>query len=143
MTETVIPNTYPKVKVMRGLDGLGLFAMQPIKKGTYVIEYVGEIITPEEGDKRQDNSRYIFGVNERLDIDGSPRWNTARYINHSCISNCDAEEIDDRVFIIARKNIMLGEEITYDYGKDYFNDWIKPKGCRCVKCKRIRHPSPR
>lgn len=127
-----IPKTFPRLQVMRGLDGLGLFAMEPIKKGTYVIEYVGEIITPEEGDRR--NSRYIFGVNERIDIDGTPRWNIARYINHSCRPNCDAEEIKDRVFIVARRNIMLGEEITYNYGKEYFDEWIKPKGCRCVKC---------
>lgn len=127
------PKNFPRLKVMRGTDGLGLFAMEPIKKGMYVIEYVGEVITPEEGDKR--NSRYIFGVNERVDIDGTARWNTARYINHSCRPNCDAEEISDRVFIRARRNIMLGEEITYDYGKEYFDEWIKPKGCRCVKCK--------
>lgn len=131
-----IPKNFPRLKVMRGTDGLGLFAMEPIRKGTYVIEYIGEIITPEEGDKR--NSRYIFGVNERIDIDGTPRWNIARYINHSCRPNCDAEELNDRVFIRARRNIMLGEEITYDYGREYFDEWIKPKGCRCVKCKSRR-----
>jgi hypothetical protein len=132
MAKSRFPQTFPRLKVMRGIDGLGLFAMEPIKKGTYVIEYVGEIITPAEGDKR--NSRYIFSVNERVDIDGTPRWNTARYINHSCRPNCDAEEISGRVFIQARRNIMLGEEITYDYGKEYFDEWIKPKGCRCQKC---------
>ncbi len=137
MSTLKVPKHFPQVSVKRGTDGLGLFAMESIKKGAYVIEYVGEVITPEEGDKRE--NRYIFGVNERVDIDGSARWNLARYINHSCRPNCDAEDINDRVFIIARKNIMLGEEITYDYGKEYFDEWIKPKGCRCTKCRGKTH----
>lgn len=128
-----IPTTFPEVKVMRGLDGLGLFAMEPIKKGAFIIEYVGEVLTSDQGDNR--NSRYIFTVNDKKDIDGSPRWNTARYINHACLPNAEADDIDDRIFIFAKRNIMLGEEITYDYGKEYFDEYIKPKGCRCAKCK--------
>jgi SET domain-containing protein len=107
--------------------------MQPIKKGTFIIEYVGDILTPDMGDNR--NSRYVFTVSKKKDIDGAPRWNTARYINHSCRPNAEADDMKERIFIIATRNIMLGEEITYDYGKEYFNEYIKPKGCRCVKCK--------
>lgn len=125
-----------KVKVMRSASGLGLFAMEPIKKGRFIIEYVGDIYTAEEGDEL--NNLYIFNVSKKKDIDGSPRWNTARYINHSCRPNAEAEIKKDRVFINAKRNIMLGEELTYDYGKEYWNEYIKPHGCRCPKCVEKR-----
>lgn len=121
---------------MRSTSGLGLFAMEPIKKGRFIIEYVGDIYTAEEGDEL--NNLYIFNVSKKKDIDGSPRWNTARYINHSCRPNAEAEIKKDRVFISAKRNIMLGEELTYDYGKEYWNEYIKPYGCRCPKCTEKR-----
>lgn len=127
-----------KVKVMRSASGLGLFAMEPIKKGNLVIEYIGNICTPEEGSEI--NNLYIFNVSTKKDIDGSPRWNTARYINHSCRPNAEAEIKKERVFISAKRNIMLGEEITYDYGKEYWNEYIKPYGCNCPKCAEKRIP---
>ena len=125
-----------KVKVIRSASGLGLCAMESIKKGDLVIEYVGNICTPEEGSEI--NNLYIFNVSKKKDIDGSPRWNTARYINHSCRPNAEAEIKKDRVFISAKRNIMLGEEITYDYGKEYWNEYIKPYGCNCPKCVEKR-----
>lgn len=123
------------VKVKRSSAGLGLFAAVPIKKRETIIEYIGKRITSEEGDALENNS-YIFTVNSKTDIDGSPRWNTARYANHSCRPNCESVIRGGRVFIVAMKNIQPGEELTYDYGKDYFNDFIKPFGCRCVKCAK-------
>ena len=125
-------NIQTKVAVKRSTDGLGLITLQPIKKGDFIIEYVGKIMTTDMGDEQW--SRYMFNVDKKTDIDGSPRWNTARYINHSCRPNAEADIISKRVFIQAKRNIMLGEEITYDYGKEYWNEYIKPKGCRCVKC---------
>jgi len=125
--------------------GLGLFAVQPIPKGTRIIEYIGPLIPNEEVDKRK--GRYFFGVNTKWTIDGSPRSNVARYINHSCKPNAEALISGRRVWIWSRKNIKPGEEIAYDYGKEYFEDIIKPMGCRCAKCgvkpKRSRKKPPR
>lgn len=121
-----------KLKIKRTATGLGLFAAEPIAKRALVVEYAGEIISPKEGDAR--NSRYIFSVNKHKDIDGKVRSNIARYINHSCRPNAESELVGDRVFIRALKNIATGEEIVYDYGKEYFDEYIKPKGCRCVRC---------
>jgi SET domain-containing protein len=45
---------------------------------------------------------------------------------------------DRRIRIKTIKNIAPGDEITYDYGKDYFNAYIKPLGCQCVKCRAKR-----
>ena len=74
-------------------------------------------------------------MNARWTIDGSPRSNVARYINHSCRPNADPMIRDRRIRIKAIKNIEPGDEITYDYGKDHFNAYIKPHGCRCDKCR--------
>lgn len=120
------------IQVKRSSAGLGLFALAPIKKGTTIIEYIGERITTSEGDER--DNRYMFNVNTKWDIDGSPRYNTARYANHSCRPNAEAINRRGRIFIVAKKNIEVGEEITYHYGKDHFQGFIEKLGCRCVKC---------
>ncbi len=97
-----------------------------------MLEYVGERIPTHIGDER--DNRYIFNVSKRFDIDGSGRYNTARYANHSCRPNCEAINRRGRIFIVARKQIVPGEEITYDYGRDHFEGYIKPHGCKCQKC---------
>ena len=120
-----------KLKVGRSKTGFGLYAMEPIPKGKKIIEYVGKVLIDESEDMR--NGLYIFNINKKLDVDGAPRWNTARYINHSCRPNAESDVIKGHIWIESKKNIMLGEEITYDYGKEYFDEYIKPRGCRCLK----------
>lgn len=122
------------VQVKRSSAGLGLFAAAPFKKGDLVIEYTGEVISAEEADRR--GGKYLFELNENWTIDGKGRENIARYINHSCRPNCYPELTEDetKVFIYAKKKIAPGEELTYNYGSDYFKRVIKPLGCRCTKC---------
>ena len=127
-------NPQYKLKVGRSKSGHGLFALEPIPKGRKIIEYVGRILTDEPDD--ESSNLYIFNINKHVDIDGAPRWNIARYINHSCRPNAESEVTRGHVWVTAKKNIMLGEEITYDYGKEYWNEYIKPKGCRCDKCTK-------
>ncbi len=126
------PSQSPYLRVKRSRAGLGLFAITPIKKGTTLIEYIGERIPTSEGDLRE--NRYMFNINTKWDIDGSPRHNTARYANHSCRPNCEALNRRGRIFVVAKKNIKEGEEITYHYGKDHFEGFIQKIGCRCIKC---------
>ncbi len=118
------------VVVKRAAAGLGLFAARPIKKGERIIEYKGRAISKDE--EYTSRSKYLFEVKRGLTIDGQARSNKARYINHSCRPNCEPEIEKGRVFIDAVKNIKEGEELAYDYGKEYFNEYIKPKGCKCV-----------
>jgi SET domain-containing protein len=118
--------------IRRTATGLGYFTLQSIPKGTKIIEYTGPLIANEEVEKR--TGKYFFGVNTKWSIDGSPRSNTARYINHSCRPNAEALISGRRVWIYSRRNIKPGEEITYDYGEEYFEDIIKPMGCKCEKC---------
>lgn len=121
---------FKKVKVKRGLAGLGLFAEESIKKGELIIEYIGNILNKEESDAVKSN-QYLFEVNRNKTIDGSVRWNIARYCNHSCDGNAESEIKKARVFVKATKDIQEGEEIVYDYGEEFVNEFIAPKGCRC------------
>lgn len=124
---------HPKVQVKRSSAGLGLFAKVPFKKGEKIIEYIGRPLTEKE--QFTSRSRYLFGINDTEMIDGSSRDNLARYCNHSCRPNCETDVIRRRVYIYAKRNIKEGEELTYNYGKEYVDQFIKPEGCRCEKCK--------
>jgi len=120
-------------KIKKGISGLGLFANRDIKKGEVVIEYIGKMLNNKDQDLL--NGKYLFEINNRWTIDGKDRSNIARYINHACKNgNCEPEIKKHQVFIEAKKNIKEGEELCYDYGKEYFNEFIKPFGCRCVSC---------
>ncbi len=122
------------VVVKKSSAGLGLYTLTPRKKDEHIIEYTGERINEEEADRR--GGSYLFTVEKDLYIDGVGREHIARYINHSCRPNCYAEidEDEQKVHIKAQRAIKPGEELTYNYGKDFFNDHIKPYGCRCPKC---------
>jgi hypothetical protein len=123
---------FKAVKVKRGLAGLGLFAEESIKKGELIIEYIGNILNKEEAAKVKTN-QYLFEVNRNKTIDGSVRWNIARYCNHACdaVSNAESEIKKARVFVKATKNIAAGEEIVYDYGEEFVKEYIAPYGCNC------------
>lgn len=129
-----LPKKYQNIKrslvVKRSSAGLGLFTSEPIERDGFVIEYVGEILTGPESDER--GGRYLFETSANRFIDGSARSNTARYINHSCRPNCEVEIRRGRVFVYAKRAIKAGEELNYDYGKEYCNEYVKP--CRCEKC---------
>ncbi len=120
--------------VKRSVAGLGLFALREYKRGDFIIQYTGEKISEEEANRR--GGKYLFTVTDKITIDGKGRENTARYINHSCAPNAEAERDEDDLIvrISAKRRIMPGEEIFYDYGKEYWNEHIKPFGCRCPKC---------
>jgi SET domain-containing protein len=126
---------YFKLKVKRAAAGagLGLFTTEDIPKGACIIEYFGRDLAP--GEEYTSRSKYLFEINSKRTIDGTMRNNTARYINHSCRPNAEAEVIKGRVFIMAKRKIKTNEEIAYDYGKEYWDEHIKPLGCRCDKCQ--------
>jgi SET domain-containing protein len=124
-----------KFLVKRSKSGLGLFANTLIKKGEFVIQYTGKLLTRKEANKK--GGKYLFEINSRWTIDGSGRENIARYINHSCRPNCEVDIINKEIKIFAIKDIKTGEELCYDYGKEYFNEFIKPFGCRCAHCRKL------
>jgi SET domain-containing protein len=130
------PRCVPHVRVGRSRAGFGLYATEPFKKGDYIAQYWGRRINEAQADASF--SKYLFEINSRWTIDGSTRKNTARYINHSCRPNAEADVIGGKVIIKAIKKIAPEDEITYDYGKNYFKAFIGEKGCRCDKCREKR-----
>ena len=123
-------------RIARSRTGLGLFATAEIKKGAFIAEYKGRRIRNAEADRRP--NRYMFEINNRWTLDGATRRNLARYANHSCRPNAESDVKKHKVFLTAKRKIQPGEEITYDYGKDYFDSYLKPVGCRCDKCRERR-----
>jgi SET domain-containing protein len=113
-------------------SGLGFFTLVAVPKDKRIVEYVGPILTREETAGK--SGRYLMQLDDEYFIDGSPRSNAARYINHSCRPNAKAYRTGVRVWIWSIRDIEAGEEITYDYGKKYFKDFIEPVGCKCEKC---------
>ncbi len=122
----------PNFAVRRTDIGLGLFALRPYVKGKRMIEYVGPVITSEEADRK--GGKYLFEIDENHTIDGSARSNLARYINHSCRPNAEAFIYGRRIWIYSKRAIKAGEAVTLNYGQKYFDEFIKPKGCKCEVC---------
>jgi SET domain-containing protein len=125
------------VRVGRSQTGLGLFATKAIARGASIVSYRGRRIpTPEAHEReRRFGAKYMFELNRTWTIDGSPRWNLGRYANHSCRPNAEPVVRKGRVRLVASRPITAGEEITFDYGDEYFELFFKKSGCRCAACR--------
>jgi SET domain-containing protein len=123
----------------RSRTGLGVFATKPIKKRSRIAEYKGPLLGVDDALKaEQRGNRYLYEVNSRWTINGAGRSNVARYFNHSCNPNADTFIKQRRVFIRALRDIKPGEEIVYDYGRDYLKNVIGLSNCQCSRCRKRR-----
>jgi uncharacterized protein len=123
------------------IQGRGGFATRPIRKGTRIIEYLGERISHDEADKRYDDTgmgrhhTFLFSIDTKTVIDAAVNGNEARFINHSCAPNCEAIDERKRIYIEAIRDIAAGEELTYDYAyeRDGTEDeeWERLYMCKC------------
>jgi hypothetical protein len=126
-------------RIGRSITGFGLFATRPIKKKTRITEYRGPILDYETAQRAENRgNRYLFEVSKHRTIDGTPRYNVARYANHSCNPNAEPVIWRGRVFIKSLRNIKPSEEIVYEYGVDYLRNVIGRSNCRCSRCRRRR-----
>ena len=146
---STLPNDPPAAKTGRrriqvrrsGVHGKGVFAVVPLAKAEIIIEYKGEVISWPEAlrrhphDPKDPNHTFYFELETGDAIDGKHRGNAARWINHACKPNCEAEEINGRVFIKALRGLKPGEELFYDYGLSiearYTAKLKKDYECRC------------
>ena len=126
------------------ISGHGLFATKDIPKGSKIVEYVGEIISKEEGLKRDERSMkltgktYIFELDEEHDMDGEVEYNEARFANHSCDPNAKYIYEDGHIWIISTRDIKSGEEITFNYEFDYdYDGEFKQYPCKCGSHKCV------
>jgi Proteins containing SET domain len=129
------------------IQGRGAFALRRIRKGTRLIEYVGEHISHDEADRRYDEDNmkrhhtFLFTLNRRTVIDAAVDGNEARFINHSCDPNCEAVIDDGHIYIECVRTIQPGEELVYDYQYDRAPDADESDEarypCRCgsPKCR--------
>ena len=125
-----------RLRVGRSRTGLGLFAVAPIRRGEFIVEYWGKRFSSAQAYELR--TKYLFDLNGRWVIDGSDRRNTARYINHACKPNSIAQVERGSILIYAKENISAGDEITCNYGKQYFDVFLSAKGCRCAVCEPAR-----
>ncbi len=132
----------PLFQVRRSpVHGQGAFALRRIRKGTRIVEYLGERVSHAEADRRyegkdaSDAHTFLFIVDSKTVIDAGVDGNEARFLNHSCNPNCESVIERRRVFIEAIRTIAPGEEMTYDYQIQREDD--DPPGideifaCRC------------
>jgi len=131
-----------RIQVRRsGVHGKGVFALRPIRRGERIIEYTGEIITWKQALRRHPHDpddphhTFYFHIDDGRVIDAKYGGNAARWINHACAPNCEADEVDGRIFIKALRAIRPGTELFYDYGliidEPYTRKLKKQFECRC------------
>lgn len=112
------------------IDGLGVFAAEPIPRARKIGEIRGEAITVDEARIRATRSERIMIVelSERAAIDFSRSADPMRYTNHSCAPNARLDIRQGRVEFYALRAIAAGEEITVDYGQTHHEGRL---ACRC------------
>lgn len=123
------------------IHGTGIFAATRILRGTRITQYIGEKVSKEEGTRREElqcktakegaATVFVFELDDKWDIDGKVPENTARFINHSCMPNCEVLFENGEIWIVAQQDISTGEELSYDYGFDLENFEKYP--CKCGK----------
>jgi SET domain-containing protein len=140
------PNPYFELR-KSDIQGTGAFALRNIKKGTRIIEYLGQRITWRTADKRYDDTKmrrhhtFLFTIDDKMCLDGAVNGNEAAYLNHSCDGNCEAINDRKRIFIEATNNIKAGEELLYDYQYERTDEHTEEDerfyACRCgsPKCR--------
>jgi SET domain-containing protein len=144
------------------IHGYGVFAARRIRRGTTVIEYLGDRVSHAQADSRyedkdpNDNHTFLFTVDAKTVIDAGVNGNEARYINHGCDPNCESTAINKRIFIEAIRTIRPGEELSYDYqiqrDSDDAPNVDEIYACRCgakncrgsmLEAKKVRQPARR
>ena len=158
---TKSPSSQRRIQTRRsGVHGKGVFALAPIAAGETIIEYTGEIIDWAEAvrrhphDPKDPNHTFYFHIDEERVIDALYGGNSSRWINHSCKPNCEADEVEGRVYIKALRPIQAGEELSYDYGlmidepltpqlKAEYPCWCGHRNCRGTLLAEAKPSKPK
>src|SRR3954452_23839249 len=148
------PNPYFELRTSE-IQGTGAFAIRTIRKGTRIIEYLGQRVSWRTADKRYDDEKmsrhhtFLFTADDKTVIDAAVNGNEALFINHSCEPNCEAINDRKRIFIEAIRTIPAGTELVYDYQYERTDDHTAQDErfykCRCgsPKCRgTILAPEP-
>lgn len=143
------PPEFPYVQTSQSsIHNRGLFAAQDIPEEEYVIQYLGELLKKKVATARANDQHslslqedvgavYIFELDEKHDIDGNFDWNIARLANHSCSPNCEAQNVEGEIWLVALRDIKEGEELTFDYG--YALEHWQDHPCLCGSDNCVGH----
>nr|XP_040050762.1 histone-lysine N-methyltransferase EHMT1a isoform X3 [Gasterosteus aculeatus aculeatus] len=134
--------------------GWGVRAMQEIPQGTFICEYVGEIITDAEANKRENDS-FLFTLDNKVGdvhcIDARLFGNVGRFINHLCEPNLLAVRVFTmhqdlrfpRIAFFSSRPIKAGDQIGFDYGDHYWRVKSKYFSCQCGSLKCLQSAGSR
>lgn len=132
--------------------GWGIRSRNFISSGSFICEYVGELLDDKQAEERIGFDEYLFDIGDEdgFAIDAAKIGNIGRFVNHSCSPNLYAQDVlfdhGDKmmphVMLFATRNIHPLQELTYNYNYkiDHVSDSngnIKIKKCHCGarKCK--------
>lgn len=117
------------------IHGKGLFALRAFTARARILEYVGNKISKRESLRLcERGNTCIFALDEASDLDGNVQYNRARFLNHSCTPNCEAALTAGRIWLVARRDISAGEELTFNYGYDLVDYREYPCHCGSLRC---------
>lgn len=117
------------------IHAAGCYTTVSLSAGTRIVEYTGRRLTADQADElyEGDDQTYLFGLDDgKHVIDGH---GMAAFINHSCQPNCETDEFDGRVWILAARDIAAGEELTYDYNLYDGEEGAAPCFCGTRQCR--------
>ena len=145
----VKPSSLPSpIEVLSsGVHGKGVFATRHMAAGERVIEYVGERISMAEAIRRhphdagQPEHTFYFHLDDGRVIDALYGGNDSKWINHSCRPNCEPDEVKGRIYILTRRPVFKGEELTFDYGlfsDEPMTDALKARYACCCGAPKCR-----
>lgn len=138
--------TAPVQRFLTEDKGFGIRSNQAIKKGTFVLEYVGQVVDEREFEHRMDTiykndaHHYCLHLINDLVIDAHRKGNDCRFVNHSCEPNCAFEKWIvngyPRMCLFSIRDIENAEEITFDYN---FSPFKEAQVCQCksTKCRGV------
>ncbi len=120
------------------ISGRGVYALDHFQPNEAIAQYIGERVSQEECARRcAAGNRFLFSLDDNWALDGADPNNAARYFNHSCSPNCRSHIGDGEIWIVARREIQPGEELTFDYGYQMIEDTVIPCHCGAPNCYRF------
>lgn len=140
---------YPKLEPFKTeKKGWGLKTTQDLPVGTFVMEYVGEVLDQREFKRRvkeyaHDRQRHYYFMALRADeiIDATMKGNFSRFINHSCDPNCETQKWtvngELRVGFFTRRDVVAEEELTFDYQFQRYGKEAQRCLCEASNCRGL------
>uniref|UniRef100_A0A8B9L1Q4 Histone-lysine N-methyltransferase NSD3 n=1 Tax=Astyanax mexicanus TaxID=7994 RepID=A0A8B9L1Q4_ASTMX len=146
LNQSFSKRVYPDTEVIKTSGrGWGLKTKQDLKKGDFIMEYVGELIDLEEcrqrishANKNHITNFYMLTLTKDRVIDAGPKGNLSRFMNHSCSPNCETQKWtvngDIRIGLFTLCDIAADTELTFNYNLDCLGNGRTSCHCGAENC---------